>query len=101
MITRIVKLEFEKSKIEEFIIFFDTIKNKVNSLPGCRGMRLHRDINNPHIAMTYSQWDSQESLDNYRESETFGQVWPKIKPWFANKPEAWSVSTYFDGFESK
>tara|TARA_B110000285_G_scaffold213497_1_gene257894 strand:+ start:786 stop:1091 length:306 start_codon:yes stop_codon:yes gene_type:complete len=101
MITRIVKLEFEKSKIEQFIVFFDTIKNKVNSFPGCNGMRLHRDLDNPNIVMTYSQWDSQESLDNYRESETFGQVWPKIKPWFANKPEAWSVSTYFDGFESK
>ncbi|MCO4813070.1 MAG: antibiotic biosynthesis monooxygenase [Flavobacteriales bacterium] len=101
MITRIVKLEFEESKTEQFIIFFDTIKNKVNSFPGCNGMRLHRDLGNPNIVMTYSNWDSQDSLDKYRESETFGQVWPKIKPWFANKPEAWSVSTYFDGFDSK
>ena len=101
MITRIVKLEFQEGKTEAFFIFFDTIKNKVNSFPGCQGMRLHRDINNLNIVMTYSQWDSQESLDIYRNSETFGKVWPKIKPWFTNKPQAWSVSTHFDGFEKK
>jgi len=101
MITRVVKLDFQENKTEAFFKFFDTIKNSVNSFPGCQGMRLHRDIVNPNIVMTYSQWDSQESLDLYRNSETFGKVWPTIKPWFANKPEAWSVSTYFDGFEFK
>ena len=101
MITRIVKLEFEESKTEQFITFFDTIKSKVNSFPGCSGMRLHQDVGNPNIVLTYSEWDSQESLDSYRKSETFGKVWPKIKPWLSAKPEAWSVSTYFNGFEAK
>ena len=100
MITRIVKLEFEESKTEQFLLFFDTVKNKVNSFPGCKGMRLHQDLHNPNVIITYSQWDSQESLDAYRSSETFGQVWPTIKPWFTKKPQAWSVSKYFDGFEA-
>ncbi|MBL1280975.1 MAG: antibiotic biosynthesis monooxygenase [Fluviicola sp.] len=98
MITRIVKLTFEEDKIAEFLAFFDTIKHKVNTFPGCKGMKLYQDINHPTVVMTYSHWESQKDLDNYRNSETFGAVWPKIKPWFAEKPEAWSVEAYFDGF---
>lgn len=101
MITRIVKLEFHESKIEDFLSFFETIKHRVNDFPGCYGMKLYQDIDAPNIVMTYSHWESQEALDNYRNSETFGQVWPSIKPWFKGKPEAWSVNTYFNGFDVK
>jgi quinol monooxygenase YgiN len=101
MITRIVQLEFEQDKIEGFLQFFDTIKHQVNTFPGCHGMKLYQDINQPNIVMTYSHWENQEALDAYRKSETFGTIWPKIKPWFNAKPQAWSVNAYFNGFESK
>lgn len=99
MITRIVKLQFEEDKIEEFLAFFDTIKHLVNEFPGCYGMKLYQDIEQPTIVMTYSHWEAQENLDKYRESNEFGTIWPKIKPWFSVKPEAWSVQAYFNGFE--
>lgn len=101
MITRIVKLEFQEDKTEEFLAFFETIKHVVNEFPGCYGMKLYQDIDRPNIVMTYSHWDSQDSLNNYRDSNEFGQIWPKIKPWFADRPMAWSVSAYFNGFEAK
>ena len=101
MITRIVKLTFEENKVEEFLAFFDTIKNVVNNFPGCYGMKLYQDIDRPNIIMTYSHWESINDLNNYRDSEAFGSIWPKIKPWFKEKPEAWSVGAYFDGFESE
>ena len=101
MITRIVKLEFQEDKITEFLSFFDTIKNVVNEFPGCYGMKLYQDIDNPCIVMTYSHWESQVNLDKYRDSDEFGTIWPKIKPWFNKKPEAWSVNAYFNGFEIK
>lgn len=101
MITRIVKLEFQPEKINEFLRFFDGIKNVVNTFPGCSGMKLYQDINNPNIVMTYSHWENAEALNNYRNSEEFGKIWPTIKPWFGGKPEAWSVNAYFDGFEEK
>ncbi|MDX2360288.1 MAG: antibiotic biosynthesis monooxygenase family protein [Crocinitomicaceae bacterium] len=101
MITRIVKLEFEKDKTAEFLAFFDTIKHIVNEFPGCYGMKLYQDIDRPNIIMTYSHWESQKDLDRYRDSEDFGRIWPKIKPWFTNKPEAWSVNAYFNGFEEQ
>ena len=98
MITRIVKLQFEENKIADFLTFFETIKHKVNTFEGCLGMKLLQDISNPTIVMTYSRWENEQALENYRISETFGKIWPKIKPWFAEKPEAWSVNEIFDGF---
>jgi hypothetical protein len=98
MITRIVKLHFKEDRITEFLEFFETIKHKVNGFPGCLGMRLIQDIHNPNVIMTYSDWESEIDLNKYRDSETFGMVWPKIKPWFAEKPEAWTSQVVFDGF---
>ena len=99
MITRIGKLEFQEERTQDFLDFFDTIKHIVNEFPGCYGMKLYQDINRPNIVMTYSHWDHEDSLNNYRNSEQFGQIWPRIKPWFQEKPQAWSVAAYFDGFE--
>lgn len=101
MITRIVKLEFQETRIEDFLIFFDEIKHKVNTFPGCIGMQLLRDVNHPNVVMTYSHWESEQDLENYRISATFGEIWPLIKPWFKEKPQAWSLGVHFDGFEDK
>lgn len=99
MLTRIVKLTFETDKLPEFLAHFETIKWKVAKFPGCLGMRMHQDVSRPEIVFTYSLWDNEEALENYRTSAIFQELWPKIKPWFAERPEAWSVRTSFDGFE--
>lgn len=99
MITRVVKLHFQADKIAQFLSFFDTIKYDVASYPRCGGMKLLQDIHNPCIVFTYSKWEDEDALNHYRDSELFGQVWPTIKPWFAQKAEAWSVNEYFDGFK--
>lgn len=101
MITRIVKLEFEEDKTADFLAFFDTINQIVNTFPGCHGMKLYQDIHRPNIVMTYSHWDREESLNAYRDSAAFGTIWSTIKPWFNAKPEAWSVAAYFDGFKEQ
>ncbi len=100
MLTRIVKITFQEEKLTTFFEHFETVKWKVASFPGCRGMKLLKDIHNPCIIMTYSIWDSEEALNSYRDSKLFGELWPTIKPWFAAKAEAWSVETHFDGFVS-
>jgi heme-degrading monooxygenase HmoA len=100
-ITRIVKLTFNEAHIQDFLSFFDTINTQVSRFPGCRGMRLLRDIHRPNIVFTYSYWDSEEALNAYRDSELFGKVWPAIKPWFGGKAEAWTVETYFGDFRDQ
>jgi quinol monooxygenase YgiN len=101
MITRIVHLEFQEDRIAEFLAFFETIKQNVNSFPGCLGMKLYQDVAQPTVILTYSHWKNQDALEEYRKSETFGAVWTTIKPWFSKKPEAWTVNAYFDGFTEK
>ncbi|MFA7272929.1 MAG: antibiotic biosynthesis monooxygenase [Crocinitomicaceae bacterium] len=100
MVTRIVKLTFQEEKVQDFLSFFEMIKLKVNSFPGCLGMQLMQDSKNPCVIFTYSQWESEENLNNYRDSGTFGEVWPSIKPWFGDKPEAWTTNVVFNGFEN-
>jgi quinol monooxygenase YgiN len=101
MITRIVKLHFKTDKITDFLVFFETIKQKVNQFEGCYGMQLMQSIQDPAISFTYSQWEDEVALNKYRDSETFGHVWPTIKPWFEHKAEAWTVTPHFNGFEEK
>ena len=99
MITRIVKLEFQTERTKDFLEFFDLVKFKVNEFPGCKGMQLYRDKKNESIVFTFSIWENEEALENYRNSETFSAIWPKIKVWFAEKPQAWTLKNYFDGLD--
>jgi len=98
MLTRIVKLHFQAERIDDFLAHFETIKWQVAQFPGCQGMKLLRVENDPCLVFTYSQWKNEEALESYRISELFQTIWPTIKPWFDQKPEAWSVETHFDGF---
>jgi quinol monooxygenase YgiN len=99
MITRIVKLHFQEKHTADFMSYFDSISHVVNEFPGCHGMRLYRSVDDHNVVFTYSHWDHIEALNNYRDSEAFQTIWPKIKPWFAYRPEAWTVERLFDGFE--
>ncbi len=99
MLVRVVKLTFQDEHLDEFLRHFETVKWKVAQFPGCRGMRLIQDLDNPCLIMTYSEWEHVDALENYRHSELFQSIWPMIKPWFAAKPEAWSFRNYFDGFQ--
>ena len=99
MINRIVKLEFKEENISDFFSLFEQIKFFVNEFPGCYGMKLYHSLDNPSIIITYSCWNSEESLNNYRKSKTFRETWSKIKPWFKKKPNAWSMYEHFNGFK--
>ncbi len=90
-ITRIVKLTFTLDKADEFETFFSEIKDRVAGQSGCNGVKLLKEIGETGVFFTYSSWNSVEDLNNYRNTEIFGMIWPKVKQWFAAKPEAWSV----------
>ncbi len=91
MFVRIVKMSFHSEKIEEFLANFDEKKEYIRKSPGCRLLELYRDKTNPDIFFTYSYWETEEDLENYRNSELFKGVWAKTKILFNDKPVAWSV----------
>jgi heme-degrading monooxygenase HmoA len=91
MFVRIVKLSFHKEKIPLFLENFELMKEKIRNSQGNRLLELYQDKDNPEVFFTYSYWESEQDLENYRNSELFYDVWNFTKKLFNNKPEAWSV----------
>jgi len=91
MFVRIVKMGFDPLKINEFLSDFEIVKDKIRAFEGCLFLELYRDKHNTNIFFTYSYWNSEADLENYRHSDLFKGVWAKTKPLFNMKPEAWSV----------
>ena len=91
MFVRIVKLSFAEENIETFLANFETVKFKIRNFKGNQLLELYQDKVNSNIFFTYSYWDNESDLENYRNSELFKGVWAKTKPLFNAKPEAWSV----------
>ena len=91
MFVRIVKMSFHEENISAFLENFELIKIHIRNAPGNRFLELYQDKNNPSILFTYSYWETEADLENYRKSELFDEVWTFTKKLFNDKPEAWSV----------
>ncbi|MBC8048249.1 MAG: antibiotic biosynthesis monooxygenase [Fimbriimonadaceae bacterium] len=91
MIVRIVKMTFQKERIQEFVEVFASAQHKIASFDGCNGVELMRDTFHTNIFFTISLWNDLDALEQYRNSELFNITWAKTKILFAGKPEAWSV----------
>jgi (4S)-4-hydroxy-5-phosphonooxypentane-2,3-dione isomerase len=90
-VIRIVKMHFKQEHISDFLELFETIKNKIRNVDGCKSVTLLQSKTDAGIFFTYSHWQAEQDLENYRTSELFIKTWKTIKPWFAERGEAWSV----------
>ena len=88
---RIVKMTFRPDAVPEFLAMFDGIKNAIAGFEGCQSLSLLQNIESPNVIFTYSRWDKPESLEHYRNSDLFRNVWRTTKAWFDAPAEAWSV----------
>ncbi len=91
MFVRIVKMSFHEEHIPAFLENFELIKNKIRNSEGNRFLELYQDKYNNGIFFTYSYWETEDDLENYRKSKLFYDVWTFTKKLFNAKPEAWSV----------
>ena len=91
MFVRIVKMGFHEGHIDSFLSNFDKNKEKIRNFEGCKFLELYRDKNDPTIFFTYSYWEAEDDLENYRQSDVFKNVWAVTKPLFKIPPMAWSV----------
>jgi heme-degrading monooxygenase HmoA len=91
MLVRIVRMSFNKEHVDTFLDNFHSNKALIRNFEGCQFLELYRDKNDTNVFFTYSYWNSEADLENYRHSDLFKAVWSKTKPLFNNKPEAWSV----------
>ena len=94
MIVRIVKLSLYPDKIGQFLQSFNDVKEQIRTFEGCHHMELLTDPAGSGIVFTYSTWENEGFLDNYRNSELFQTTWACVKPLFASKAEAWTLNKY-------
>lgn len=92
MIVRIVKMHFQKDRITAFEIMFEGIKDSIRNQPGCELLELYQDADDPQTFFTYSYWNTEADLNNYRHSALFQEIWPKTKAMFDEKPTANTVN---------
>ncbi|WP_210490314.1 putative quinol monooxygenase [Rufibacter aurantiacus] len=90
MLIRVVRMTFVEEKVPVFLEIFKASREKIGSFPGCRSVELLQDYHLPHVYSTYSLWDSDEALNNYRKSELFGSVWKPTKALFSEPAQAFS-----------
>ena len=84
-------MSFHEENIPAFLKNFEIMKDKIRNAEGNRYLELYQDKKNPCIFFTYSFWETEEDLENYRKSKLFNEVWDFTKKLFNDKPEAWSV----------
>lgn len=87
-------MTFRPDEVEPFLELFDQTKEKIRHFPGCKHLELLTDYNDPCVFSTYSQWENEEALNNYRHSELFKEVWANTKSKFAEKPIAFSSKAF-------
>jgi len=95
MLIRIVKMTFREGSTNEFIAIFENSKEAIRSFDGCLYLELLREKAEGPIFFTYSIWQDQQSLSNYRNSQLFEETWAKTKALFSAKPEAFSVDRLY------
>lgn len=84
-------MEFDPEKVEDFLSLFDRVKEKIAAREGCTHLELCRDASHVNVYYTFSEWEREEDLENYRESVLFKETWAKTKVLFGAKPQAFSL----------
>lgn len=100
MITRIVKMHFSPGHIDDFKQLFGEVKWKISNFPGCYSLTLLQDARLPQVFFTYSTWEDEKALDNYRKSDLFAETWKKTKVLFDEKASAWTTTELFKHVQS-
>lgn len=92
MIIRLVKMTFREDAVLDFERLFESYHAQIRNFPGCTHLQLLKADN---VYFTYSHWIDEQSLNRYRNSELFQQVWPATKALFASPAEAWSTEQLY------
>ena len=87
-------MTFQPEKVDDFLKIFNDSKTKIRGFEGCRHLELWQDHCQTHIFTTYSFWEDEQALNQYRDSELFKEVWGHTKVLFAEKPRAYSQKKF-------
>ena len=91
MIVRIVRLSIKPEHADEFYRLFRETYTAIRGFEGCSELQLFHDADDENLFITYSHWESEEHLNEYRQSDLFKTTWAAVKPLFSNAPQAFSM----------
>jgi quinol monooxygenase YgiN len=92
MIIRIVRMAFRQDQASTFLDLFNEHKVAIRSFKGCTHLELLNDVNDTSVFTTYSIWEVDTDLEEYRKSTLFKEVWSKVKPMFSGQPQAFTLT---------
>jgi quinol monooxygenase YgiN len=81
---------------DEFLEIFHRTKEAIRMVPGCTHLELLRDPDHQHFFATLSHWDNIQSLEAYRNTELFKNVWSRVKALFLKPAEAFSLEKFIE-----
>ena len=96
MLIRTVRMTFRAEEVDNFLALFEASKNKIRKFEGCQHLELLKDYNQSNIFSTYSIWESEAALNDYRNSALFAEVWRETKAKFEAKPIAFSSKKFIE-----
>ncbi|MHA7130984.1 putative quinol monooxygenase [Algoriphagus namhaensis] len=90
MLIRIVRMTFHEEAVSDFLENFEKNKVAIRNSAGCKHLELWRDENEKNVFITYSHWENEDYLNQYRDSDLFKSVWSFTKQLFSARPVAFS-----------
>jgi quinol monooxygenase YgiN len=96
MIIRIVRMHFTEAGVDEFLAIFHANKQAIRNFAGCTHLELLRDADDQNTFTTLSHWNDEASLEAYRKSELFGNVWGRVKTLFSERSQAFSLIKFIE-----
>ena len=89
-------MRFTATGVTEFLAIFDRNKMAIRNAPGCTHLELLRDSEDSNCFTTLSHWQDPDSLNTYRKSQLFYEVWRPVKSLFAAKAQAFSLEKFME-----
>ena len=87
-------MQFKAEETANFINIFLESQPLIRAFPGCNQVELLRHSEDTTIMFTLSHWESEENLEQYRQSELFKSTWAKTKVLFREKAQAWTLEEF-------
>lgn len=84
-------MQFKEECVKDFLKVFEERKSKIESFEGCSQVNVFQNIHNSCNCYTISLWESEEHLNQYRDSEMFKDTWKLVKAMFSDKATAYSL----------
>lgn len=95
MILRVVKMNVDEEKRDAFELFMKNLREEKLKLAGCLHFDYFHEKNNKNIFYSYTIWESEKYLKQYKKTDLFIEVVSTLKKLCTEEPKAWTIENVF------